>query len=106
VVLMGILQIAVGRLHWGKFIRLVPHPVMLGFVNGLAIVIFLAQLSQFKVPGTCRGAGTGGGGEWLTGCRCHDARPRGADHGDHLGDAEGSPGHARAAGRHRVVAAS
>ncbi|MEJ2021416.1 MAG: SulP family inorganic anion transporter, partial [Maritimibacter sp.] len=39
---------------------LVPHPVMLGFVNGLAIVIFLAQLTQFKVPGT-------GGEEWLTG---------------------------------------
>ena len=44
VVLMGILQVAVGVLHWGKFIRLVPHPVMLGFVNGLAIVIFLAAM--------------------------------------------------------------
>jgi SulP family sulfate permease len=51
VVLMGILQIAFGLLRWGKFIRLVPHPVMLGFVNGLAIVIFLAQLTQFKVDG-------------------------------------------------------
>ncbi|WP_299480917.1 SulP family inorganic anion transporter [uncultured Roseibium sp.] len=50
VVLMGILQIGVGVLKWGKFIRMVPHPVMLGFVNGLAIVIFLAQLGQFKVP--------------------------------------------------------
>ncbi|WP_372885969.1 SulP family inorganic anion transporter [Shimia sp.] len=50
VVLMGILQIMAGALHWGKFIRLVPHPVMLGFVNGLAIVIFLAQLTQFKDP--------------------------------------------------------
>lgn len=49
VVLMGIMQIAVGILKWGKFIRMVPHPVMLGFVNGLAIVIFLAQLGQFKV---------------------------------------------------------
>ena len=49
VVLMGILQILAGIFHLGKFIRLVPHPVMLGFVNGLAIVIFLAQLSQFKV---------------------------------------------------------
>ncbi len=68
VVLMGILQIIAGALHWGKFIRLVPHPVMLGFVNGLAIVIFLAQLSQFKVPGTVESAGHGmGGGEWLTG---------------------------------------
>src|SRR5210317_587673 len=52
VVLMGLLQIFAGVMQWGKFIRLVPHPVMLGFVNGLAIVIFLAQLSQFKVPGT------------------------------------------------------
>jgi len=51
VVLMGILQIIAGVFHLGKFIRLVPHPVMLGFVNGLAIVIFLAQLSQFHVPG-------------------------------------------------------
>ena len=49
VVLMGILQLIAGALHLGKFIRLVPHPVMLGFVNGLAIVIFLAQLGQFKV---------------------------------------------------------
>jgi len=50
VVLMGILQILAGILKLGKFIRLVPHPVMLGFVNGLAIVIFLAQLTQFQVP--------------------------------------------------------
>ncbi len=50
VVLMGILQILAGIFHLGKFIRLVPHPVMLGFVNGLAIVIFLAQLTQFQVP--------------------------------------------------------
>ena len=49
VVLMGILQIIAGIMRWGKFIRMVPHPVMLGFVNGLAIVIGLAQLSQFKV---------------------------------------------------------
>ena len=51
VVLMGILQITAGLLKLGKFIRMVPHPVMLGFVNGLAIVIFLAQLSQFGVAG-------------------------------------------------------
>ncbi len=51
VVLMGILQITAGVLKLGKFIRMVPHPVMLGFVNGLAIVIFLAQLSQFKIDG-------------------------------------------------------
>ena len=50
VILMGILQVFAGAMHWGKFIRLVPHPVMLGFVNGLAIVIFLAQLTQFKDP--------------------------------------------------------
>ncbi len=49
VVLMGIMQIGAGILRLGKFIRMVPHPVMLGFVNGLAIVIFLAQLGQFKV---------------------------------------------------------
>ncbi|MBT6032645.1 MAG: SulP family inorganic anion transporter [Kordiimonadaceae bacterium] len=48
VVLMGILQILAGIFKLGKFIRMVPHPVMLGFVNGLAIVIFLAQLGQFK----------------------------------------------------------
>ena len=68
VVLMGILQIIAGVMQWGKFIRLVPHPVMLGFVNGLAIVIFLAQLTQFKVPGTAEVSGHGSsGGEWLSG---------------------------------------
>jgi SulP family sulfate permease len=51
VVLMGILQITAGALRLGKFIRMVPHPVMLGFVNGLAIVIFLAQLGQFGIAG-------------------------------------------------------
>ena len=49
VVLMGVLQVFAGIFRLGKFIRLVPHPVMLGFVNGLAIVIFLAQLKQFEV---------------------------------------------------------
>lgn len=49
VVLMGIIQFIAGVFRLGKFIRMVPHPVMLGFVNGLAIVIFLAQLGQFKV---------------------------------------------------------
>ena len=68
VVLMGILQLMAGIFKLGKFIRLVPHPVMLGFVNGLAIVIGLAQLTQFKVPGTAEVAGHGmAGGEWLTG---------------------------------------
>ncbi len=68
VVLMGLLQILAGIFRLGKFMRLVPHPVMLGFVNGLAIVIFLAQLSQFQVPGTAEASGHGmAGGEWLTG---------------------------------------
>ena len=44
VALAGVIQILAGVFHFGKFIRLVPHSVMLGFVNGLAIVIFLAQL--------------------------------------------------------------
>lgn len=48
VVLMGILQVIFGVLKLGKFIRLVPEPVIYGFVNGLAIVIFLAQFGQFK----------------------------------------------------------
>ncbi|MCL4104525.1 UNVERIFIED_CONTAM: hypothetical protein GTU68_047487 [Idotea baltica] len=52
VVLMGILQVTAGVLKLGKFIRMVPHPVMLGFVNGLAIVIFLAQLGQFGEAGS------------------------------------------------------
>lgn len=61
VVLMGILQLLAGIFRLGKFIRLVPHPVMLGFVNGLAIVIFLAQLSQFQVPDPVDGM------VWMTG---------------------------------------
>jgi SulP family sulfate permease len=48
VVLAGIIQILAGVLRLGKFIRLVPHPVMFGFVNGLAIVIFMSQMVQFK----------------------------------------------------------
>ena len=56
VVLTGLIQIVFGLLKMGKFIRLVPHPVFLGFVNGLAIVIFLAQVKQFKVAN-----------EWITG---------------------------------------
>jgi SulP family sulfate permease len=68
VVLMGLIQIVVGIMRWGKFIRLVPHPVMLGFVNGLAIVIFLAQLGQFQVPGSAEAAGHGmANGQWLSG---------------------------------------
>lgn len=49
VILAGILQILAGLLRLGKFIRLVPHSVMFGFVNGLAIVIFMAQFDSFKI---------------------------------------------------------
>lgn len=52
VILCGLLQILVGVLRMGKLIRLVPHSVMLGFVNGLAIVIGLAQIGSFKILGT------------------------------------------------------
>lgn len=48
VVLAGLIQMSAGFLKLGKFIRLVPHPVMFGFVNGLAIVIFMSQLDSFK----------------------------------------------------------
>ncbi len=61
VVLMGLIQILVGALRLGKFIRMVPHPVMLGFVNGLAIVIFLAQMNSFKIEDA------GGAMQWLQG---------------------------------------
>jgi SulP family sulfate permease len=65
VVLMGLLQIAFGLLKFGKFIRMVPHPVMLGFVNGLAIVIFMAQLGHFK---TANPDGTTG---WMQGAQLY-----------------------------------
>ncbi|MFT5919877.1 MAG: SulP family sulfate permease, partial [Granulosicoccus sp.] len=57
VILAGILQIAAGFLRMGKLMRLVPHPVIFGFVNGLAIIIFMSQLDQFKDTE----------GAWLTG---------------------------------------
>ena len=60
ILLTGVIQILAGIFHLGKFIRLVPHPVMLGFVNGLAIVIGLAQLGQFK-SSTVSSADTGEG---------------------------------------------
>ena len=47
VILMGFIQMLAGVFKLGKFVRLIPHPVMMGFVNGLAIVIFLSQLSMF-----------------------------------------------------------
>jgi sulfate permease, SulP family len=65
IVLMGVLQVLAGALHLGKFIRMVPHPVMLGFVNGLAIVIFLAQLGQFKT------AGADGAMQWMQGAQLY-----------------------------------
>lgn len=61
VVLAGILQVIVGLLKLGKLIRLVPHPVMFGFVNGLAIIIFMSQLDQFK------SVDAAGVHHWLTG---------------------------------------
>ncbi len=61
VVLTGLIQLGAAVLRLGKFIRIVPHPVMLGFVNGLAIVIFLAQLQNFQV------ISDEGVKEWLSG---------------------------------------
>jgi SulP family sulfate permease len=57
VILAGIIQITAGLLRLGKLIRLVPHPVIFGFVNGLAIIIFMSQLAQFKDVN----------GQWLSG---------------------------------------
>ncbi len=57
VVLAGAIQMLAGFLRLGKLIRLVPHPVIFGFVNGLAIIIFMSQLTQFKDSS----------GNWLTG---------------------------------------
>ncbi|SDP09272.1 sulfate permease, SulP family [Mucilaginibacter sp. OK268] len=60
VALAGVIQILVGLFKLGKFIRLVPQPVMYGFVNGLAVIIFMAQIEQFKTN-------IGGHETWLTG---------------------------------------
>ncbi|WP_042721273.1 SulP family inorganic anion transporter [Flavobacterium sp. B17] len=49
VILAGVFQMLVGILKWGKFVRLIPQPVMYGFLNGLAVIIFMAQVEQFKV---------------------------------------------------------
>ena len=57
VILAGMIQLTAGFLRLGKLIRLVPHPVIFGFVNGLAIIIFMSQLDQFKDIS----------GNWLTG---------------------------------------
>ncbi|KFF73734.1 sulfate permease [Chryseobacterium sp. P1-3] len=61
VALAGIIQILVGIFKLGKFVRLIPQPVMYGFLNGLAIIIFLAQIEQFKITGSNGEAG------WLQG---------------------------------------
>ena len=60
VILMGGIQILAGIFKLGKFVRLIPHPVMMGFVNGLAIVIFISQLGMFKTSGQ-------GGQVWIQG---------------------------------------
>lgn len=60
VALAGVIQILIGLFKLGKFIRLVPQPVMYGFVNGLAVVIFMSQLEQFKTV-------INGESVWLTG---------------------------------------
>lgn len=60
-VLMGLLQIAFGALRLGRFVRLIPQPVMFGFVNGLAIVIFEAQFPMFRTDPVAAGA------PWLAG---------------------------------------
>ncbi|MGY5850096.1 SulP family inorganic anion transporter [Salegentibacter sp. F14] len=61
VILAGLIQIVAGVLRLGKLIRLVPHSVIFGFVNGLAIIIFMSQLDQFKVPNAA------GELEWMSG---------------------------------------
>lgn len=49
VILAGVLQLFVGIFKLGKFVRLIPQPVMYGFLNGLAVIIFMAQIEQFKI---------------------------------------------------------
>lgn len=61
VLLAGLLQVAFGVLRWGKFVHLIPLPVTIGFVNGLALVIGLAQLEQFRIRGA------DGSAQWLSG---------------------------------------
>jgi len=60
VALAGVIQIIVGLFKLGKFVRLVPQPVMFGFVNGLAVIIFMSQLEQFKTV-------VNGQAAWLSG---------------------------------------
>ena len=60
VALAGILQVSVGAFKLGKFVRLIPQPVMYGFLNGLAVIIFMSQVAQFKITDN-------GSTEWLQG---------------------------------------
>lgn len=59
VILAGVLQFGVGVFKLGKFVRLIPQPVMFGFLNGLAVIIFIAQVEQFKISGS--------DGSWMSG---------------------------------------
>jgi sulfate permease, SulP family len=65
VIVAGLIQIIVGFLKLGKLIRLVPHPVIFGFVNGLAIIIFMSQLSQFTTNSTDPNA------QWMQGSQLY-----------------------------------
>ena len=79
VVLAGMIQLLAGFLRLGKLMRLVPHPVIFGLVNGLAIIIFISQLEQFKDPQ----------GAWLTGKSfLYITRFGDFNHVDHLGFAQ------------------
>lgn len=65
VILAGLFQMTFGFLRLGKLIRLVPHPVIFGFVNGLAIIIFMSQKAQFTLDSVAKNA------PWLTGTRLY-----------------------------------
>ena len=65
VILMGIIQMLAGVFKLGKFVRLIPHPVMMGFVNGLAIVIFLSQLGMFMTVENGKEVWLHGSGLWI-----------------------------------------
>lgn len=65
IIVGGLFQLIVGGLKLGKFIRLIPHPVMIGFVNGLGVMIFSSQLQQFKI------LSPGGGFAWMEGMQLY-----------------------------------
>lgn len=60
IIIAGIIQMIVGILKWSQFVRLIPQPVMYGFLNGLAVIIFMAQVAQFQFDHH-------GTSEWLSG---------------------------------------